>query len=88
MGPVIRECGCPPPTLPPTRRVPDRMVRCAHFEGKVVRLFRHADIPTIFCIETGATDLPRTFLDQDAAEASFARAVYRMVEAVSQGGGA
>lgn len=77
-----RECDCPPPWLPPTAQAPVRMLHCCHFQETVIRLFRHADLPHIACLETRTNDepegLPAIFLGYSTALAAFEAAAERL----------
>lgn len=75
-----RECDCPPEWLPPTTRCPERMVSCAHFEGHVLRLFRHADLPNVLCLLRDTAWHPHVFVQGiDDALAAFHEAEARLL---------
>ena len=79
-----RECTiCPPPWLPPRYEGDQRVIRCAHFEGKSVRLFVHFDMPTVLCVETRHEEVPCCFFGEpDEAHAAFDEAERLLLEGV------
>ena len=78
-APEQRECTvCPPAWLPPTERTPERMVACAHYEGRTVWLFRHGDLSHIHCL---AFAYERPSLDQVFTDHAEALAAFHLAEA-------
>lgn len=70
----LQACGCPPPWLPPTESCPERVVRCVHIDGSLrLLMFRHADLPRIYCVvrQPFAPALDRLGLDYESALAAF-----------------
>ena len=68
----MRECSvCPPAWLPPTPGMTNRVVRCAHFDGQDLYLYRHFDLPDILVIAMGKGRARFLFRDEAAALRAF-----------------
>ena len=65
----MRECKCPPAWLVASPKCADRLVRCAHFDGRGLYMWRHFDMPDIILVSSN-DDAPRyALMFNDAAAA-------------------